>query len=169
METSLEMGAGGMPSGRGRRAPPGGHCTASVVVQSLSCARLFINPWLQPGFLVLHYLLEFAQTHVHWVGDTIQPSHPKSSPSPPAFNLSRIKVFSNESVLHIRRPKYWSLNYSISPFSEYSGLISFKMDLLSKGLSRVFSSTTVRRQQFFGALPTLWSSSHHHTWLLERP
>ena len=76
-----------------------------------------------PGFSALHYLPQFAQTHVHWVGDTIQPSHPLSSPSPPAFNLSSIRVFSNELVLHNRWPKYWS--FSISPSSKYSGLISF--------------------------------------------
>ena len=73
---------------------------------------------------------EFTQTHVHWVGDAIQPSHPLSSPSPPAFNLSQHQVFSNESVLCIRWPKYWSFSFSISPSSEYSGLISFRMDWL---------------------------------------
>ena len=77
-----------------------------------------------------HQLLEFTQTHFHWVGDAIQPSHPLSSPSPPTFNLSSIGVFPNESVLHIRWPKYWSFSFSISPSSEYSGLISFRMDWL---------------------------------------
>ena len=81
-----------------------------------------------PGFSVLHYLLEFAQIHVHWVGDAIQPSHPLWSPSPPAFNLAHIRVCSNESVLQIRWPKYWS--FSISPSNEYSGLIFFRMDWL---------------------------------------
>ena len=59
-----------------------------VVVQSLSCVQLFVTPCL-PGFPVLHCILEIAQTHVHWAGDTIQPSCPLSSPSPPAFNLSQ--------------------------------------------------------------------------------
>ena len=80
-----------------------------------------------PGFPVHHQLLEPAQTHVHRAGDAIQPSHPLVSPSPPAFNLSSIKVFSNESVLHIRWPKYWSFIFSISPSNEYSGLISFRV------------------------------------------
>ena len=79
-----------------------------------------------PGFPVLHYLPEFAQTHVHWVSDAIQLSYPPSSSSPPAFNLSSIRVFSNESVLCIRWPKYWS--FSISPSNKYSGLISFRID-----------------------------------------
>ena len=67
-------------------------------------------------------------THVHRVGDAIQPSHPLSSPSPPTFNLSQDEVFSNESVFCIRWPKYWSFGFSISPSNEYSGLISFRMD-----------------------------------------
>ena len=62
--------------------------------------------------------------------DAIQPSHPLSSPSPPAFNFSSIRVFSNESVLRIRWPKYWSFSCSISPSNEYSGLISFRIDWL---------------------------------------
>ena len=71
-----------------------------------------------------------AQTHVHGVGDAIQPSHPLSPPSLPALTFSSIRVFSNESVLHIRWPKYWSFSFSISPSSEYSGLISFRIDWL---------------------------------------
>ena len=83
-----------------------------------------------PGLAVHHQLQEFTQTHVHWVGDTIEPSHPLLSPSPPAFNLSHIRVFSNESVLRIRWTKYWSFSFSLSPFNEYSGLISLRMDWL---------------------------------------
>ena len=79
-----------------------------------------------PGFPVHHQLPEFAQTPVHRVSDTIQPSHPLSSPS--IFPSNR--VFSNESVLHIRWPKYWSFSFSINPSNEYLGLISFTMDWL---------------------------------------
>ena len=83
-----------------------------------------------PGFPVRHQLLELAQSWVHRVSDAIQPSHPLSSPFPPAFNqcFPSIRVFSNESILRIRWPKYWS--FSISPSNEYSGLISFRMDWL---------------------------------------
>ena len=81
-----------------------------------------------PGFPVLHHLPEFVQTHVHWVNDAIQPSHPLLPPSPPAFNLSQHQVFSNERALHTRWPKYWGFSLSISPSNEYSGLISFRMD-----------------------------------------
>ena len=82
------------------------------------------------GLPVHHQFPEFTQTHVHQVGDAIQPSHPLLSPSPPAFNLSSIRVFSNESVLHIRLPKYRSFSFSISPSNEQPGLISFRMDWL---------------------------------------
>ena len=83
-----------------------------------------------PGLLVHHQLPKLAQTNVHRVGDAIQPSHPLSSSSPPAFNVSQHQGLSNESVLHIRWPKYWSFRFSISPSNEYSGLISFRMDWL---------------------------------------
>ena len=71
--------------------------------------------------------LEFTQTHLHWVGDAIQPSHPLSSPSPPALNLSQHQGL-NESVLRIRWPKYWSFSFNISPSNEYSALIPFGID-----------------------------------------
>ena len=84
-----------------------------------------------PGLSVNHHLAEFTQTHVHWVGDAIQPSHPLSSPSPPAFNLSQhFRVFSNESALRIRWPKYWRFSFNISPSNEHPGLISFRVDWL---------------------------------------
>ena len=83
-----------------------------------------------PGFPVHHQFLNFNQTHVHQAGDAIQPSHPLLSPSPPAFNPSQHRVFSNESVLPIRWTKYWSFSFSINPSNEYSGLISFRMNWL---------------------------------------
>ena len=107
-----------------------------------------------PGFPVHHQLPELAQTPVHLVGDAIQPSHPLWSPSPPASVFPSIKVFPNESVLHIRWPKYWNISFSISPLIEHSGLplgLTSLISLQSKGLSRVFSDTTVQKHQFFGA------------------
>ena len=83
-----------------------------------------------PGLPVYHKLPELIQTHVHQVGDATQPSHPLSSPFPPAPVPPSIRVFSNESTLCMRQPKYWSFSFSISPSSEYSGLISFRMDWL---------------------------------------
>ena len=83
-----------------------------------------------PGFPVHHQLPELTQTHVHWVGDAIQPSHPLSTLLLPPSIFHSIRVFSNESVLCIWWPKYWSFSFSISPSNEYSGLIYFRMDWL---------------------------------------
>ena len=108
----------------------------------------------RPGFPGLHYLLKFAQTHIHWVSDDIQPSHPLLYPFPLAFNLSWHQGLF-KWVLCIRWPKYWNFRFSISLSNEYSGLISFRMDgwisLQSKVLSRVFSNTKVQKHQFFSA------------------
>ena len=212
-----------------------------------------------PGLPVHHQLTELTQTHVHGVSDTIQPSHPMSSPSPPAFNLSQLSVFSNESVLirwprktmdtrissvqfshsvlsdslrphepqHTRPPcpsptprvysnscpsSQWchpAISSSVVPFSSCPQSLpasgSFAMSQLfawggqsigvsvsasvlpmntqdwsplgwtgwislqSKGLSRVFSNTTVQKYQFFGAQLSSQSNSHIHTWPLEKP
>ena len=98
-----------------------------VVVQSFSYVRLFATSWTQ-GFPVLHHLLELAQTHVHWISDPIEPSHPLSSPSPLPSIFPSIRVFSLELALCIRWPKYWSFSFSISHSNKYSRLISFSID-----------------------------------------
>ena len=110
------------------------HRPCVVSYCSVSQSRLTLSDPMDcstPGFPVHHQLPELAQTHVHRVGDAIQPSLPLLSPSPHAFNLSQHRVFSSESVLCIRWPKYWSFSFSISPCNEYSGLISFRMDWLN--------------------------------------
>ena len=110
---------------------------------------------------VLHHLPEFAQVHVHYINNVIQPSHSLTPYSPSAFNLSQHQYLFQWVSCSQLVTRYWSNN---SPSNEYSGLISFRMDwfisLLSKGLSGVFSSTTVWKHQFFGALPSSQSSSH---------
>ena len=83
-----------------------------------------------PGLPVHHQFPEFTQTHIHRVSDAIQPSHPLSSPSPPAPIPPSIRVFSNESTLCMRRPKYWSFSFSIIPSKEHPGLISLRTDWL---------------------------------------
>ena len=83
------------------------------------------------GLPVHHQLPKFTQTHVHWVGDAIQLSHPLLSPLLPVFNLSQHRVFSSELALPIRWPKYGSFSFSISPSNEYSGLISLRIDLFN--------------------------------------
>ena len=100
-------------------------------------SRSVMSDSLQPHGLqhtrlppVLHYLPEFTQTPVHWASNAIQPSHPLSSPSPPAPNPSQHQVFSKDSVLCIRWLKDWSFSFSISPSNEYSVLIFFRIDWL---------------------------------------
>ena len=127
-----------------------------------------------PGLPVPHQFPEFTQTHVHWVGDAIQPSHPRLSPSPPAPNPSQHQslfhwVNSSHEVAKVIRV---SALASVLPMNtqdwsplEWTGWIS----LQSKGLSRVFSSTTVQTHQFFGTQLSSQSNSHIHTWPLEKP
>ena len=124
-------------------------------VQPLSRVRLFVIPWtaaLQPSLSITNSRSLFKLMSI----ELVMPSNHLILCRPLLLLLSvfpSIRVFSNESVLHIRWPKYWS--FSISPSSEYSGLISLRIDWLislqSKGLSRVFSNTTVQKHQFFGA------------------
>ena len=127
-----------------------------------------------PGFPVHHQLWELTQTHAHQVGDAIQPSHSLSSPSPPAFNLSQHQgLFKWVSSSHqVAKSTGASALASLFPMNiqdwsplEWTGWIS----LQSKGLSRVFSNTTIQKHQFFGAQLSLWSISHIYTWLLEKP
>ena len=145
-------------------------------VQSLSRVQLFATPWItMPGLPVRHQLPEFTQTHVHWGGDAIQPAHPLSSPSPPAHNPSQHQglfqwVNSSHEVAKVLefQPQHQSFQWT-----GLTGLVSFRMDWLislqSKGLSRVFSNTTVQKHQFFGAQLSWQSNSHIHTWPLEKP
>ena len=126
-----------------------------VSVQLLSCVRLFVTPWTaacQASLSITNSrsLPKLMSTEL------VMPSNHLILCCPlflPLIFLS-FRVFSNESVLRIRWPKYWSFSFSISPSNEYSGLISFRMDwfisLQSKGLSRVFSNTTVQKHPFFG-------------------
>ena len=117
-----------------------------------------------PGFAVCPQILELAQTHVHCVGGAVQPSHPLPSPSPPAFNISHVRVFSGKSVLCIRWPNIGVsastlvLLMSIQDWFPW-GLTSL-ISLQSKGLSRVFSNTTVQNCQFFSTQLYLWHILH---------
>ena len=124
-----------------------------------------------PGFHVHDQLPELAQTHVHRVSDAIQPSHPLLSPSPLLSIFPSIRVFCNESVLRIKWPEYWSVSFSISLSNEYSGLISFRMDWLDL---LAVQGTLKSLLQHHGSKASilwlsLWSNSHIHTWLLEKP
>ena len=109
-----------------------------------------------PGFLVLHHLPELAYTHVHWLGDAIQLSHPLLSSSPPTFIFRWISILSNELALRIRWPKYWSFSFTISPSNEYSGLISFRMDWLD--LLAVQETLKSPLQHYSSKASILWFS-----------
>ena len=124
-----------------------------------------------PGFPVFHYLLEFAETHVHWVGDGIQPSHPLLPPSPPALNLFQHQgIFQWAGFSHqVARVLEVQLQHNSS---EYSGLISFRIDwfhlLAVQETLKHLLQHTVWKHQFF-TQPSLWSISHICTRLLKKP
>ena len=142
-----------------------GYCCCSL----FSHVLLFATPWIATyqaslSFYISHSLLKLMSI------ESVIPSNHLILCRPlllPPSIFPRLRVFSTEMVLCIRCPKYWSFSFSISPSNEYSGLISFRMDwldlLLSKGLSRAFSNTTVQKHQFFGTQSSLWYNSHIHT------
>ena len=116
------------------------------------------------GLPVHHKLPELTQTHVHWVSDAIQSSHPLLSPSLPTFNLFQHQVFSNKSVLLIRWLKYWSFSFSISPFNDYSALISFRMDWLDflavQGTIKSLLQHHSSKASILRCSLSLWSNSY---------
>ena len=125
-----------------------------------------------PGFPVHHQLPELAQTPVHQVSNAIQSFHPLPMPSPSVFTLSQYQGLFNESVLHIRWPKYWTFSFIISPSNEYSELISFRMDWLDllavQGSLKSLIQHQSSKHQFLSAQLSLWSNSHIHKRLLEK-
>ena len=138
-------------------------------VQSLSRVQLFATPQTAACQVSLSITNSWSLSKLMSIEPVMPPNHlilcgpllllPSIFPS--------IRVFSNESVLHIRWPKYWSFSFNISPSNEHPGLISFRMDWLdllqSKGLSRVFSNTTVQKHQFLSTHLSLQSNPHIHT------
>ena len=134
---------------------------------SVDVMSKFFSPvdWLMAGFPVVHYFPEITQTHVHWVSDAIQPSHPLSSPSPPGLNLFQHQgLFQWVSFL---RHMVKVLELQHQSF-QWIFRVDFLISLQSKRLSRVFSSTTVWKHQIFSAQPPLQSNSQIHMWLLEK-
>ena len=146
-----------------------------AVVQSLSHVWLFATQWTvaHQAFLCFtnsRSLLKLMSIELRMPSNHLILCHPL------LFLLwifPSIRVFSSESVLCIRWPKYWSFSFNISPSNEYSGLISFRIDwfdlLAVKELLRVFFSTTIWKHQFFGAQHFLWSNFNICMWLLEKP
>ena len=145
-----------------------------IVAQSLSHVQLFATPWTAACQPSLFFTISWSMLKLMSIELVIPSNHlvlccpfrllPSIFPS--------IRVFSNESALPIRWPKYQSFNFIISLSNDHSGLISFRIDWIdweSKGLSRVFSNTALQKHQFFSTQLSLWSSSHIHVWLLENP
>ena len=155
--------------------------TPPPLTQNICCSVIQLCPTLcdpmdssTPGFPFLHHLPELTQTHVHWVSDAIQPSHPQSFPAPPAyiffpasgsFPMSQLFEWGGQSI-------GVSASVSVLPMNiqDWSplGLIGW-ISLQSKGLSRVFSNITAPKHQFFSAQLSLQPNSHIYTWLLEKP
>ena len=132
---------------------------------------LWLMDFSMPSFPVLHYLPEFAQTHVHSVNDVIQSSHPLSPPSLPAFSPSQHQDLV-QNWLFTSGGQIIKASVSVLPMNIQSWFpleLTGSISLLSKGLSRVFSNTTIGKHQSFGTQPYLWSNSHIRIQLLEKP
>ena len=149
-------------------------CFGYSSVQFISVAQscLFVTPWITARQASLSITISQSSRRLTSI-ESVMPSshlilcHPLllQPPIPPS-----IRVFSNESTLRMRWPKYWSFSFSIIPSKDWSPLEwTGWISLQSKGLSRAFSNTTVQKHQFFGAQPSSQSNSHIHTWLLEKP
>ena len=144
-------------------------------IQSLSHVQFFATPWTaaRPASLSI---TNFWSSPKLIYTELVMPSNPLILCCPLLLLSSifpSIRVFSNESALHIRWPRYWSFSFQHHPSNENPGLISLGwtgwISLQSKGLSRVFSNTTVQKHQFFSAQLSSQSNSHIHTWPLEKP
>ena len=144
-------------------------------VQLLSHVQLFANPWIATRQASLSITNSWSLLKLMSI-ESVMPSNHLIL-YPPLLLLPlifpSIRVFSNESVLHIRWPKYWSFSFSISPSSEHPGLISFRMDWLDRLAVQVTLKSLLQHQiskaSFFGAQLSLQSNSHIHTWPLEKP
>jgi len=148
------------------------YCKNHVAVQLLSHVWLFVTPWTAACQEPLSFTISQSLLKLMFI-EMMMPSNHLILCHPPLFLPSiftSIRVIFNEMALYIRWPKYWSFSFSISLPSEYSGLISFRIDWFDHlAVQGVFSNTTVQKHQYFGAQPSLWSNSHIHTWLLEKP
>ena len=146
---------------------------AVVFVQSLSRVWIFVTPWTAACQASCPSPTPGACSNSCPLNPWCHPTISSSVVPFSAFNLSQHQGLFQWVSSSIRWLKYWSFSFSISPFNEYSGLISFRIDwfvlLAVQGLSRVFSNTTVQKHQFFSTQSSLWCSPHHiHTWLLEK-
>ena len=145
------------------------------VVHPPSLVQLFANPWTAACQASLSFTITWSLLKLMSI-ESVMPSNHLVLCHPPLLPPSifpSIRVFSNELALQIRWPKYWSYSFSINSSNEYSGLISFRMvwfDLLAvQGTLKILLQHQVQKHQFFDTQPSLWSNSHIHTWLLQKP
>ena len=144
-------------------------------VQSLSRVQLFVTPWIAACQASLSITNSQSLLKLMSIKSVMPSKHLilcRPLLLPPSI-FPTIRVFSNESVLRIRWPKYWSLSFSISPSNVYSGLISFRIDwfdllAVQRTLKSLLQQSS-QKYQFLGIQPSLWSNSFIHTWLLEKP
>ena len=146
-----------------------------VVVQSLSCVWLFATPWTAAHQASLSFTISRSLLKLKSIESVMPSNHLILCHTlllPPSIFPS-IRVFSSESALHIRWPKYWSFSFSISPSNEYSGFISFKIDwfdlLAVQGTLKSLLQNHNSKASILCSQPSLWSNSHIHTWQLEKP
>ena len=134
-------------------------------VQLLSQVRLFMTPWTAAHQASLSFAISLSLLKLMSI-ESVMPSNHLLLCCPLLLTsiFSSIRVFSNDSAFHIRWPKYWGFSFNISPSNEYSRLnpleLTALISFLSEGFSKIFSSITARKHQFFSAQPSLWSSSH---------
>ena len=147
-------------------------CSTTLIIQSVQFSRSVMSdlaPWTAALQASLSMASSWSLLRLMYIESVMPSNH--LIPCRPLLllpsNFASIRVFSNESVLHIRWPKNWSFNFNISPINEHPELISLGwtgwISLQSKGLSRVFSNITVQKHQFFATQLSLWSISHIHT------
>ena len=142
-------------------------------VHLLSCVQLFATPWTAARQASLSITSSQSSSRLTSIESVMPSSHLSLCHPLPLLPsiFPSIRIFSSESVLHIRWPNYWS--FTISPSSEHSGLISFRTDwfhlLAVQGTLKSLLNTTVQKHQFFGTQLSLWSNAHDHTRLLEKP
>ena len=149
--------------------------SGNIIVQLLSCVWLFATMWTSASQASLSFTISQGLLKLMSI-ESVMPSNHLILCCPLLFLPSifpSIRVFSNESILHIRGPKYWSFSFSISPSNEYSGLIFLRIDwfdlLAVQGILQSLLEHQIQKHQFFRTQIALWSNCHIHTWLMEKP
>ena len=145
-----------------------------VTVQLLNCVLLFVTPWTAAQQASLSFTISWSLLKLLSIESVVPSNHLKLCHHLLLLWISpSIRVFSNELAFHIRWPNYWSFSFNISPSNEYSGLISFRIDwfdfLAVQRTLKSYLQHHISKASILSGQPALWSNSHIHTWLLEKP